>query len=125
MGIIIPKPSGGRPVEAKASKASPSGGSSSRAKASSRTKARAPQRGKASLPMQHSTNTAPAHVRPQERMLSIEQAAEYLQVCKKTVRNFIRDGELRAHKIGRQWRIAWDEMERFLATRSIWKRYGS
>jgi excisionase family DNA binding protein len=56
------------------------------------------------------------------RLLSIKEAAAYFRVSEKTVRRWIAAGVLVAHKLGRQWRIAPDEIERFLATRSSWKR---
>jgi excisionase family DNA binding protein len=43
-------------------------------------------------------------------------------VSEKTVRRWIAAGQLAAHQLGRQWRITPDEIERFLATRSSWKR---
>ena len=60
------------------------------------------------------------------RLLSIKDVAAFFRVSEKTVRRWIAAGLLIAHKLGRQWRIAPDEIERFLATRSSWKRhYGS
>jgi excisionase family DNA binding protein len=56
------------------------------------------------------------------RLLSIEEAAEFFSVNQKTVRRWIAAGQLVAYKLGRQWRIPPDEIERFLATRSSWKR---
>jgi excisionase family DNA binding protein len=56
------------------------------------------------------------------RMLSIREAAEFFLVSDKTVRRWIASGELHAHKLGRQWRLAPEEIERFLATRAIWQR---
>ena len=56
------------------------------------------------------------------RLLSIKEAAEFFAVSEKTVRRWIAAGQLVAHKLGRQWRIPPDEIERFLATRSSWKR---
>ena len=60
------------------------------------------------------------------RFLSIKEVAAFFRVSEKTVRRWIAAGQLVAHKLGRQWRIAPDEIERFLATRSSGKRrYGS
>ena len=44
------------------------------------------------------------------------------RVSEKTVRRWIAAGVLVAHKLGRQWRIAPDEIERFLLTRASWQR---
>ncbi len=59
-------------------------------------------------------------------MLSKRQAAAFFGVSEKTIGRWISSGDLRAHRLGRQWRIAPEEIERFLATRAIWqRRYGS
>ena len=39
-------------------------------------------------------------------MLSIEQVAEHLRLHVKTVRNYVREGRLKAVRIGKQYRIA-------------------
>jgi excisionase family DNA binding protein len=56
------------------------------------------------------------------RLLSIKETAEFFSVSEKTVRRWIDTGQLAAHRLGRQWRITPDEIERFLATRSSWRR---
>lgn len=40
-----------------------------------------------------------------KELLSIEETAEYLGVSVTTVRRMVRDGRIRAARIGRQWRI--------------------
>lgn len=40
-----------------------------------------------------------------DRLLTIEQAADYLQIAPKTVREWLRVGRLPGVKIGRVWRI--------------------
>lgn len=55
-------------------------------------------------------------------MMCIREVAEFFGVSEKTVRRLIETGQLGAHRLGRQWRIAPEEIERFLATRSIWQR---
>ena len=57
------------------------------------------------------------------RMMSIREVAEFFGVSQKTVRRWIESGQLEAHQLGRQWRIAPEEIERFLVTRRI--RMGS
>ena len=52
-----------------------------------------------------------------ERLLTIPQVAELLQVCPKTIRRWIERGELVAHRLGRQWRIAQNDLETFLKIR--------
>jgi excisionase family DNA binding protein len=49
-----------------------------------------------------------------ERLLAIPEVAEIFQVSTKTVRRAITAGELRAHRVGRQWRIAPREVLRYL-----------
>ena len=43
-------------------------------------------------------------------LLSVEAAADHLDVCSKTVRRLIEKGELHAHRIGRQLRISQDDL---------------
>ena len=47
------------------------------------------------------------------RLLSIREVAEYCAVSDKTVRRWIDRKQLRAHQLGRQWRIAPDDLETF------------
>jgi excisionase family DNA binding protein len=46
-----------------------------------------------------------ASISPIEPVLTIGQAAEVCQVSTKTIRRWIASGQLRAVKLGRQWRI--------------------
>jgi excisionase family DNA binding protein len=57
-----------------------------------------------------------------ERLLSIGEVAEYCAVSDKTVRRWIDRKQLRAHHLGRQWRIASEDLESFLLTRASWRR---
>jgi excisionase family DNA binding protein len=66
--------------------------------------------------------TSPTGAGGPQPLLSIRQAAAFFGVSEKTVRRRIAAGHLRAHLIGRQWRIAPEEVERFLLTRSNWHR---
>lgn len=50
-------------------------------------------------------------------MFTIEQVAELLQVSAKTVRRWIGDGKLVAHRFGRQWRISEDDLHTFIRLR--------
>jgi excisionase family DNA binding protein len=56
-------------------------------------------------------------------MISIRDAAGFFSVDEKTVRRWIAKGDIEAHKLGRQWRISPEEVERFLATRKSWQRH--
>lgn len=40
-----------------------------------------------------------------ERILTVDQAAELLQLKPQTVREYIKAGKLKANKIGKSWRI--------------------
>ena len=48
------------------------------------------------------------------KMLSIRAVADHLDVSIKTVRRWIARGDLFAFKVGGQWRIDPDDLERFL-----------
>lgn len=47
-------------------------------------------------------------------ILTISQAASYLQVCEKTVRRLIEKKELPASKVGRSWRIKKQDIDCYL-----------
>lgn len=46
--------------------------------------------------------------------LSVDQAAAVLGVHPNTIRNVIKAGELAARKVGREWRIAKADLQRYL-----------
>ena len=50
-------------------------------------------------------------------MLTIEEVAKLLQVSTKSVRRWIEDGGLIAHRFGRQWRISEDDLRTFIRLR--------
>lgn len=47
-------------------------------------------------------------------LLTPKQAAEVLCVCDKTIRMLCREGKLRGVKVGAAWRVAPQELERFI-----------
>jgi excisionase family DNA binding protein len=47
-------------------------------------------------------------------ILTIQQAAEFLQICDKTVRRLISKKELPASKIGGSWRVKRSDIEEYL-----------
>lgn len=47
-------------------------------------------------------------------ILTVAQAADYLQVCDKTVRRLIAKNELIASKIGKSWRIQKKDIDEYL-----------
>lgn len=54
----------------------------------------------------------------QVELLTVVQAAEYLQVCEKTVRRLISSKTLMASKVGRSWRIKKIDIDIYLAKNS-------
>ena len=54
-----------------------------------------------------------------DQMMDIETVAEYLGLHPLTVRRLARDGEIPAFKIGRQWRVKRDLLERWIEERSF------
>ncbi|OKI01193.1 MerR family transcriptional regulator [Streptomyces sp. CB02923] len=48
-----------------------------------------------------------------DRLYSVEQVAERLGLHVRTVRNYVRDGRLTAVRIGKQYRIAHEDLEAF------------
>lgn len=51
---------------------------------------------------------------PHDRYQTVKDVAERLKVAEATVRHWIRIGELRAINIGKGWRIADEDLQRFL-----------
>jgi excisionase family DNA binding protein len=49
------------------------------------------------------------------QLLTIEEAAQYLRVCTKTVRTRIREGTLPATKVGSQYRLSMEGLKSYLA----------
>jgi excisionase family DNA binding protein len=54
---------------------------------------------------------------PQDRYQTVLEIAERLEVAEATIRHWIKSGELRAIDIGKGWRIADTDLERFLKVR--------
>lgn len=46
---------------------------------------------------------------------TIKDVAQFLRVSEKTVRRWIENKDLKAHKLGRQWRISDDDLRTFCA----------
>ena len=51
------------------------------------------------------------------RLLTVNEVAELLQISSKTVRRWIDRQELRTHRLGRQLRVAEEDLTAFLAQR--------
>lgn len=50
-----------------------------------------------------------------DHALSVSQLAKRLFVCERTTRRIIENGELKAHRIGRQWRVFEADLQDYLA----------
>jgi excisionase family DNA binding protein len=57
--------------------------------------------------------SAPALPSLADSLLSVEQVAQILKLHVRTVRHYVRDGRLRATRIGKQYRIALADLETF------------
>jgi excisionase family DNA binding protein len=55
----------------------------------------------------------------EERLYNLEDVAERLQVSERTVRRWIKLGELPAYKPGREYRIRPGDLEEFLQARKV------
>jgi excisionase family DNA binding protein len=47
-------------------------------------------------------------------LLTVDETAAYLKISRGTVWTWCRTGQLPAIKVGRQWRIRWDELQQML-----------
>lgn len=47
-------------------------------------------------------------------MLTVSQAAEYLQVCDKTILRLIKSKKITASKIGNRWRIRNSDIDKYI-----------
>ncbi len=55
----------------------------------------------------------------EDNLLTTEDVLTYLRVNARTVYRLIRDGELRAVRVGRQWRVRRQDLDRFVAAQRI------
>lgn len=53
-----------------------------------------------------------------KKLLTPAQVAERLQVTERTVYKWLTDGELRAAKLGRVWRISEEQLKQFIDERT-------
>jgi len=49
----------------------------------------------------------------EQKLYSVEEIARFLDLHPKTVRRFIREGKIKARKIGRAWRIQQDDLREY------------
>lgn len=52
-------------------------------------------------------------------VMTVQQVAEYLQLNRLTVYRYVREGKIPASKIGKLYRIAKDDVDRFLQTQKV------
>ena len=50
----------------------------------------------------------------QDGWIGIEQAAQYLDVNKDTIRNWIKKGSIPAHKVGKLWKFKKTELDEWI-----------
>ena len=50
----------------------------------------------------------------QDSWIGIEQAAQYLDVNKDTIRNWIKKGSVPAHKVGKLWKFKKSELDEWI-----------
>lgn len=66
--------------------------------------------------------TAGFSEKPQEEkpdILNVEEVAELLRVSNQTVYNMIKDGRLKANKVGREWRFPIEEVKSLMSGRKV------
>lgn len=49
-----------------------------------------------------------------EQLLTVDQLASFLQVCPETVRRYVRNGDIKAVKLGRALRFSKEQIEDFI-----------
>jgi len=50
----------------------------------------------------------------EKRLLTLKEAAEYLNLSEITVKRHLYSGKLKGYKAGRQWRIKQEDIEEYL-----------
>ena len=68
-------------------------------------------------PTRPATQPRPTTASRLPRLLAVGEVAELLQVSSKTVRRWIERQELRTHRLGRQLRVADEDLAAFLGQR--------
>ena len=51
-----------------------------------------------------------------EKVYTLEELTELLQVTRRTLYNYVKSGKLKAVKIGKEWRVTEAALEAFLST---------
>lgn len=50
----------------------------------------------------------------EEKLLTLKQAAKYLQVSEMTIKRHLYSGRLKGYKAGKVWRIKFEDLQDFL-----------
>ena len=56
------------------------------------------------------------------RLLTVGEVADVMRVSNMTVYRLIKAGELRAIRVGKNYRIRRDDVERYLSERTVWAK---
>ena len=54
------------------------------------------------------------YIQPEQKPLTVNEAAEYLRVSSKTLAGLLMTGQIPARRVGRQWRILKHALDRWL-----------
>ena len=57
--------------------------------------------------------TKPKEPLPGDRLFTIQEAAEFLRLSTRTVRNYVKRGEIRGKIIGKRWRFRRADLDAF------------
>ena len=57
-----------------------------------------------------------------DNIYTVEQVSEMIKMHPKTIQRYIREGKIKAKKVGKSWRITEDNLTEFLKKNSIRKR---
>lgn len=53
------------------------------------------------------------------KVYTIEELVEVLQVTRRTIYNYLKDGRLKAVKMGKYWRVTEKQLEEFLSPSNV------
>jgi len=48
------------------------------------------------------------------KVYTLEEVIAILKVSQRTVYNYIKSGKLKAHKLGKEWRVQHEDLQRFV-----------
>jgi excisionase family DNA binding protein len=50
------------------------------------------------------------------KVYTLKEVAEILQVTRRTIYNYIKDGKLKAFKMGKYWRVRHEDLKEFISS---------